>query len=91
MPKRLKLLLLREFLKVAEGYLAGLNRYAELHPEEVLVTHSFPISLEDYLSSILLSLSVISGADDVISAIYKGEMSQNESPVKGSNAFAIAP
>ncbi|MCL4165144.1 UNVERIFIED_CONTAM: hypothetical protein GTU68_013217, partial [Idotea baltica] len=81
-----------EFTALAKGYLGGLNRYAALHPEEVLVKNSFPISMEDYVSSLILSLSVISGADGVIKDIYgvtieKPEIKQE---VKGSNAFAFS-
>jgi acyl-homoserine-lactone acylase len=78
-----------KFISVAEGYLEGINRYAELHPEEVLVKKSFPISMNDYVSSQILSLSVISGADGVIKDIYSGKII-SEMEVKGSNAFAFS-
>lgn len=79
-----------EFIKLAQGYIDGLNAYARTHPDEVLVKKSFPITMEDYLSSILLSLSVISGADAVLSSILNGKIEKDQTP-KGSNAFAIAP
>jgi acyl-homoserine-lactone acylase len=81
-----------KFISVAEGYLEGINRYAELHPEEVLLKNSFPISMNDYVSSLILSLSVISGADGVIKDIFNGKIEQNkkELEVKGSNAFAFS-
>lgn len=78
-----------DFQALAQGYIDGLNAYAKTHPEEVLIKKSFPLTMEDYLSSILLSLSVISGADDVISSIVSGEIEKSKAP-KGSNAFAIA-
>lgn len=78
-----------DFLKVANGYIAGINAYAASHPAEVLVKKSFPLTIENYLSSILLSLSVISGADNVLSQIFKGEI-QDEPAPKGSNAFAFS-
>ncbi|AWV99799.1 penicillin acylase family protein [Arcticibacterium luteifluviistationis] len=81
-----------EFTALAKGYLAGLNRYASLHPEEVLVKNSFPISMNDYVSSLILSLSVISGADGVIKDIYGGtiEKPETKEEIKGSNAFAFS-
>ncbi|KPM48452.1 penicillin acylase family protein [Jiulongibacter sediminis] len=79
-----------EFKALAQGYIDGLNAYAKTHPEEVLVKNSFPLAMNDYLSSILLSLSVISGADDVLSSILNGTIDKSTAP-KGSNAFAIAP
>ena len=78
-----------DFVTVAKAYLAGLNRYAETHPEAVLVKKSFPMTMEDYMSSIVLSLSVISGVDGVLKDIFKGEIEQHEELPKGSNAFAI--
>lgn len=78
-----------DFLKVVEGYVAGINAYAAKHPEEILVKNTYPIKVEDYLSSVLLSLSVISGVDGVLSKIFKGEMPGTSIP-KGSNAFAFS-
>ncbi len=78
-----------EFTKVAQGYLDGLNSYARQHPEEVLVKKSFPASMEDYLSSVVLSLSVISGVDSEIKKILSRNIETSEG-IKGSNAFAIA-
>jgi acyl-homoserine-lactone acylase len=81
-----------DFLAVANGYLDGINKYADLHPDEVLVKRSFPISINDYLSAMLLSLSVISGADGVLKDIFNGTIENPEvkQDVKGSNAFAFS-
>ncbi len=81
-----------DFLAVAHGYLDGINKYAALHANEVLVKRSFPLSMNDYLSAMLLSLSVISGADGVLKDIFNGTI---ENPatieeIKGSNAFAFS-
>ncbi len=81
-----------DFVQIAKGYLEGINRFAETHPDEVLVKNSFPISMNDYVSSLILSLSVISGADGVIKDIYsnKIENTSAQMEVKGSNAFAFS-
>ncbi|MGR3811319.1 penicillin acylase family protein [Jiulongibacter sp. NS-SX5] len=81
-----------EFIKVAQAYIDGLNAYALKYPEEILVKGSFPLTMNNYLSSIILSLSVISGADNVLSSILNGSIEKPvKSEIKGSNAFAIAP
>ncbi len=80
-----------DFLAVVNGYLQGLNRYATLHPNEVLLKKGFPMNIDDYLSSIILSLSVISGADDVLKQIFEGKLQENQDSEipKGSNTFAV--
>jgi len=81
-----------KFMAVANAYLQGINRYAAFHPSEILIKKSFPISMNDYVSSLILSLSVISGADGVIKDIYSGKVEQKgaEFQIKGSNAFAFS-
>jgi acyl-homoserine-lactone acylase len=81
-----------EFLDVVKGYVAGINKYAETHPKEVLVKNSFPLTVVEYISSNILSLSVISGIDGVLKSIISGKVEDPplDLDLKGSNAFAIA-
>lgn len=80
-----------EFKSVVKGYVEGLNAYAKNHPNEVLVKGSFPASTEDYMTTVTLSLSVISGVDEVLGDIFKGKVKTIESfKGAGSNAFAIS-
>jgi len=80
-----------EYLKVINGYTDGINAYAKAYPEEVLVEGAFPVSVEEVLSAYVLSLSVMSGADKVISGLVKGEVSEYfKYSGKGSNAFAFS-
>lgn len=80
------------FRKVLDAYINGINDYARLHPEEVLVKKAFPANITDYLSAVSFSLCIISGADKVI-----GNVMGNKAQVipgfqsGGSNAFAIHP
>lgn len=79
-----------DFRAVAEAYLQGLNDYARAHPGEVLVRGSFPLTLADYLKTSVLSLSVISGVERALQAIYGGnvptvDLLENT----GSNAIAV--
>jgi acyl-homoserine-lactone acylase len=80
-----------DFVKVAEGYIEGINKYAQIHPEEVLVKNSFPLSITDYLASNILSLCVISGVDGVLKDVLSGKIEKKsvDEDVKGSNAFAF--
>ncbi|MBO0935120.1 penicillin acylase family protein [Fibrella sp. HMF5335] len=61
-----------DFQAVVEGYLQGINDFARAHPEQVLDKRAFPFSLTDYLKTSVLSLSVISGFDGALKAIYAG-------------------
>ena len=72
------------------GYLQGLNDYARTHPAEVLVKGAFPVSINDYLKAVVLSLSVISGVDQALQAIYGGRVPTVDwlKPA-GSNALAV--
>jgi acyl-homoserine-lactone acylase len=78
-----------DFRKVVEGYVAGLNAYALAHPKEVFIKKAFPANVEDYLSSVVLSLAVLSGADGEIQKIFNGKIGEPQLP-KGSNAFAFS-
>lgn len=80
-----------EFKAVVKGYVDGLNAYAKNHPDEVLVKGSFPATTEDYMTTVTLSLSVISGVDEVLGDVFKGKVKTIESfKGAGSNAFAIS-
>ena len=81
-----------EFIRLITGYVQGLNDYAAKHPEEVLHKDLFPITLQDYIASSVLALTVFNGGDRALAAIYGNKVS----PVidydkKGSNAIAIHP
>lgn len=81
-----------EFLDVVKGYIAGINDYAAQHSSEVKIKKAFPATVEDYLTSVSLSLCVISGADGVISDLVGNKVPSLSPPATGgSNAFAIHP
>ena len=61
-----------DFQAVVEGYLQGINDFARTHPEQVLDKRAFPFSLRDYLKTSVLSLSMISGLEGALKAIYAG-------------------
>lgn len=79
-----------EFKALITGYLQGLNDYARRHPDEVLVRQLFPITPKEYMRAVVLSLSVISGVDDVLKDLFAGRVKTLDAfKAAGSNAFAI--
>ena len=79
-----------DYRAVLEGYLQGLNDYARTHPNELLVRDAFPVSISDYMKAVVLSLSVISGVDRALQAIYGGNVPTVDLLKNtGSNAIAI--
>ena len=79
-----------EYKALIEGYVAGINAYAAKHPEEILLKGSFPTNTKEYMTSIVLSLSVISGVDAILQKIFSGKIKTlDDFKTGGSNAFAI--
>jgi acyl-homoserine-lactone acylase len=77
-----------EFKRYLEGYVQGVNKYAELHPKEVKAKGVFPLEPKDAIKSYVFALSIISGAHDEVSQIIDG--SYEKKPVAmGSNAMAF--
>ncbi|AQG80250.1 penicillin acylase family protein [Spirosoma montaniterrae] len=79
-----------DFRAVLEGYLQGLNDYARTHPADVINKRLFPLTVADYLKTSVLSLSVISGVERALKAIYDGKVSGIDGlKPAGSNAIAV--
>lgn len=80
------------FLKLIDGYVQGINNYAKTHPKEVLHKKIFPITLQEYVSSTVLALTVFNGADKALMDIFNNtEETLPELNKKGSNAIAVHP
>lgn len=80
------------FLKLIDGYVQGINAYANTHPKEVLHRKIFPVTMQEYISSTVLALTVFNGADKALMAIFNNsEDVVEELTRKGSNAMAIHP
>ena len=54
-----------DFIKILEAYSQGINRYAELHPEIVLVKELFPVTPRKMLNYSFLQLFISNGADQL--------------------------
>ena len=81
-----------EFLKLIDGYVQGINKYAATHPEEVVNKKLFPVTLKEYVSTSVLALTVFNGADAALLRIFNNsEWEVPELNKKGSNSSAVHP
>lgn len=80
------------FVALIQGYTAGINAYARMHPQEVVVRGTFPITEQEYVGAAVLALTIFNGADRALGQIFNNRVptapGMEERP-KGSNAFAI--
>ena len=83
-----------DFIKILEAYSQGINRYAELNPEKVLVKELFPVTPRKMLNYSFLQLFISNGADKLVSNIISNNtidlsnLGINED-IHGSNTFAF--
>jgi acyl-homoserine-lactone acylase len=47
-----------DFIKLVQGYVAGLNAYAKAHPGEVKYKKTFPFSEKDYVTAVMFSIAM---------------------------------
>ncbi len=80
------------FKKYVEHFVAGINAYAALHPEELLIPDVFPLSEKDILMGYLMGNVEISGAGKDLVKILENKIAPipNADLPKGSNAIAIS-
>jgi acyl-homoserine-lactone acylase len=84
-----------EFKKILTAYTAGVNRYAALHPEEVLHKKLFPITEKEVVKSYVLATTFISNVQQDLALIFGNKMDhvalmKKDLPA-GSNGLAFAP
>ena len=83
-----------DFVNILEGYSQGINRYAKLNPEKILVKELFPITPRKMLHYSFLQLFISNGADKLVSKIISNNtldlsnLGINED-IQGSNTFAF--
>ena len=81
-----------DFIKLVQGYVAGLNAYAKAHPREVKYKKTFPFSEKDYVTAIMFSLAMFCGVDNTLNEILGDKVSGVPAlNAKGSNALAFHP
>ena len=79
-----------DFVKLLEGYVAGLNAFAAAYPDKVLVKKAFPVSVDEMMRAYVLSLSVMLGADRTIQQLFNNQITSLWGTGQGSNAFAFS-
>ena len=81
-----------EFVKILEGYCAGINKYAETYPNKVLVKKLFPITPKKMARYSFLQLFIANGADKLIGSVFQNNISSDfiyENEMNGSNTIAL--
>ncbi len=79
-----------EMQRYLRAFAAGANRWAELHPEEVLIKKAFPVTEYDLAMGYNLGMSLMSGVNDAFSKIMENKLPPpSQNPPKGSNAMAV--
>lgn len=81
-----------KFKEYLESFVAGINTYAQLHKEEVLIDGLFPITGQDVIVGYLLGNLEVSHAGKDLAKILNGSLYKDkevEAP-RGSNGFAIS-
>lgn len=76
------------------AYAAGLNRYADKHPDEVALGGLFPVTSEDIVAGFALRAPFFFGLDNIIGALVEGRLPDRDAPdvgERGSNAFGVSP
>ncbi len=87
---------------VLDGYAAGLNHYADQHPDEIRLSKLFPVNGQDIAVGFVLRSPFFYGLDDTISKLSEGKPPSADTvgamtpagrdpSMNGSNAFAVAP
>lgn len=80
-----------EFKKIVTAYSAAINRYAELHPKEILLKDLFPMRPQDVIAGMLVTLSAMVGTADALTSIINGKPDEYMfRPGGGSNGFAYS-
>lgn len=88
---------------ILDGYAAGINQYAALHPHEVLNADMFPVTGKDIVAGFVHKTPLFYGVDHVLSDLFADErkhpVSQKNAETSnlpittrfGSNTFAVSP
>jgi acyl-homoserine-lactone acylase len=80
-----------EFRKLLQAAADAGNRYAELHPDKVLVKQAIPVEPKDFIAGYMLAMALMTGVDGALGQMVSGTVppvSFAESG-RGSNAIAM--
>ncbi len=75
------------------AYAAGLNRYADRHPEEVRLSNLFPVTPEDVVAGFVIRSPFFFGLDSVLGALVEGKPLNREGgpAIPGLRTASAAP
>lgn len=79
-----------EFKKVLQAAADAGNRYAELHPEEVLVKKSLPVGPKDFIGGYMLAMALMTGVDGALKQMVDGSVPPVSFVEKGRGSNAMA-
>lgn len=80
----------QHFKDMIGAYAQAVNQYASENPDKVLVSKAFPVTPKDIATGFVLSMSLMSGIDKVLTSILDGTIVQKiPDEGIGSNAFAF--
>lgn len=81
-----------DFRKVIEAYIEGINDYANLHPDEIILPSALPFTAQDVVKGYVLNTSLMAGLGMTLKALRENRLDEFMAPnERGSNAIAIAP
>lgn len=73
-----------------EAFAAGVNRYAQLHPEEILVKKAFPVLAPEVLEGFILGMAFLSSLPEAFTRVVNNDVAAlSELKTMGSNAIAV--
>lgn len=79
-----------EFEKVLNGYIQGINAYAEAHPEDLIAKNLTPVNSTDILTGYMMSLTLIGGLHFHLKNVLDGNPGgPTPHSLRGSNGFAF--
>ncbi len=80
-----------KFKRILKSACLAVNKYAELHPEEVLIKKAFPLNEYDYVAGYILGESFMSAIHEVLPKMFEDKLPPLD-PAKlptGSNGIAV--
>jgi acyl-homoserine-lactone acylase len=78
-----------DYQRVLEGYCAGFNRYAAMHPKELRHRAVAPITPLDMATYAMLQMFVFTGGTHAVEAIVQNKTPESLPTAHGSNAYAF--
>ena len=78
-----------DFKHIMDAYIQGLNKFAQTHPDEILLKNVFPITQHELIESYMVAMTLISGVGYDLRRIFSNTIHNQEETNYGSNAFAL--